>query len=66
MFSITLHGPLAADGIHACSYSWTKSSDECITELKWPSIHQHHACLFLKFMILITSSQHCKPLTVIH
>ena len=25
-----------------CSYSWTKSSDECITELKWPSIHQHH------------------------
>ena len=25
-----------------CSYSWSKSSDECITELKWPSIHQHH------------------------
>ena len=25
-----------------CSYSWSKSSDECITELKWPSIHQRH------------------------
>ena len=25
-----------------CSYSWSKSSDECITELKWPSIHQSH------------------------
>ena len=25
-----------------CSYSWIKSSDECITKLKWPSIHQCH------------------------
>ena len=24
------------------SYCWSKSSDGCLTELKWPSIHQHH------------------------
>ena len=29
-----------------CSYSWSKSSDECITELKWPSIHQCHVYIF--------------------
>ena len=24
------------------SYCWTKSSDDCLVELKWPSIHQRH------------------------
>ena len=27
------------------SYCWTKSSDDCLVELKWPSIHQHHVYL---------------------
>ena len=43
MFSVELlAGPLIAGGIHICSYSWSKSSDECIKEVKWPSIHQHY------------------------
>ena len=24
------------------TYCWSKSSDDCVKELKWPSIHQHH------------------------
>ena len=27
------------------SYCWTKSSDDCLVELKWPSIHRHHVYL---------------------
>ena len=41
-----------------CSYSWSKSSDECITELKWPSIHQRHVyfsiCQVMTFYIVTT------------
>ena len=40
-----------------CSYSWTKSSYECITALKSPSIHQHH--LYFSICQVCDILHHC-------
>ena len=37
-----LIGLLVASRWNPSSYCWSKSSVDCLKELKWPSIHQHH------------------------
>ena len=34
------------------SYCWTKSTDDCLAELKWPSIHQCHVYFTICQMVL--------------
>ena len=63
--------------LNSCSYSWTKYSGDCITELKWPFIHQRHVyfsvcqvhdtlhhCNFVNQFQLSNASTRSHPLSI--